>query len=175
LPVHDIQKKSQVFWVGLSSVQFSEGEEKKPLSPLTRTGGLISEIEKPFLSEISFYKTNVVKCLPIDENKIRYPFKYEMEKCYPNLEEEIETLNPTLVFLLGMQVSTFILKKHNISGVMLDEDFNYNSFKQNSIIFIPIHHPSYILVYKRKFINNYVNGIQQFFESILSYNSVYAG
>ena len=72
-----------------------------PLSPFTKTGTLISQIEEPFRNDIPFYKTNVVKCLPLMNDKIRYPLKHEMEKCYPNLVDEIAILNPSVIFLLG--------------------------------------------------------------------------
>lgn len=160
LPVVDKKKIASVFWVGLSSVLIPDNEERIPLSPHTRSGALIKEIEKPFEKNVSFYRTNVVKCLPLDtEDKIRYPFKHEMEKCYPNLEAEIEALNPNLIFLLGKQVGTFVFRKLNINEIQLREDFIYDSVEVNNIRYVVVHHPSYILVYKRKFINDYMNGI----------------
>jgi len=104
LPVLDNKKTANIFWVGLSAVQFNEEEEKRPLSSNTRSGALIEEIERPFTNEISFYKTNIVKCLPLKENKIRYPLEHEMEKCFPNFEIELAEQNPSIVFLLGKQV-----------------------------------------------------------------------
>src|SRR5256885_6087631 len=72
-PAFDQFKKSHIFWVGLSAVQFENGEEKMPLSPLTASGGLVHSIETPLRTTFSFYKTNLVKCAPLDEDKIRYP------------------------------------------------------------------------------------------------------
>ena len=167
LPVFDKQKLSSIFWVGLSAVQFSENEEKMPLSPITRTGALIHDIEQPYLNDISFYKTNIVKCLPLFNSKVRYPIKHEMEKCYPNLEDEIEILKPTLIFLLGKQVGTFVLDKFSKKIVFLRDDFNYEVFLINEITYVPVHHPSYILVYKRKYILDYIKGIQSLFEKSL--------
>jgi uracil-DNA glycosylase family 4 len=166
LPVLDESKKSNIFWVGLSSVLILDEDEKIPLSPHTRTGALISQIEEPFLDNISFYKTNVVKCLPLNNDKIRYPLKHEMEKCYPNLEYEIEALKPKIVFLLGKQVSQFVLGKHSIKSFTLNDNFIYDSYKIDNILYIPVHHPSYILVYKRKFTENYINGISSFFAKL---------
>ena len=167
LPVLDHQQKSHVFWVGLSSVLITDNEVKKPLSPQTRSGALIETIEKPFKNEVSFYKTNVVKCLPLRNEKIRYPVKREMEKCYPNLEFEIEELKPSIIFLLGKQVANFVLGKHALKIESLSEEFDYQVFKINGILYVPVHHPSFILVYKRRFIDNYREGISVFFEEVL--------
>lgn len=160
LPVLDKLKTSHVFWVGLSAVQFDEGIEGQPLSPYTRSGALIENIEVPLRNEITFYKTNLVKCLPLKEGKIRYPLEHEMEKCFPNFEFELNELSPSIVFLLGKQVATFIMKKMGVKEVALSENFKYESFQINDMTFIPIHHPSYILVYKRKFLNKYIKSLQ---------------
>lgn len=142
-------------------------EEKQPLSPYTRSGALINEIEKPYIEDISFYKTNVVKCLPLANNKIRYPLKHEMEKCYPNLVDEIEALKPSMIFLLGKQVATFVLGKQSLGSFSLNDNFEYDSYTINNILYVPVHHPSFILVYRRKYIENYIKGIYSFFEEIL--------
>jgi uracil-DNA glycosylase len=166
LPALDITKNAQVFWVGLSSVLFLEGQERLPLSPLTKSGALIDTIEKPFLNYIGFYRTNIVKCLPLNENRIRYPIKTEMEKCYPNLIDEIDVLKPSHMFLLGKQVSDFILGKQELTVGLLSDSFNYSLFYKNGVRYIPIHHPSFILVYKRKSLPQYILGIQQLLKNI---------
>ncbi len=162
LPVLDYLKHSHIFWVGLSAVQFEKGIEHLPLSPTTRTGALISSIEEPLNEEISFYKTNLVKCVPLkDDGKIRYPIEHEMEKCFPNFQFELDALNPSVVFLLGKQVATFVMKKKGIKEFELPDDFNYKSYEINNVSFVPIHHPSYILVYKRKLLKTYIKNIQK--------------
>lgn len=161
LPVLDFLKHSHIFWVGLSAVQFDDGIEHLPLSPSTRTGALISTIEEPLTDNISFYKTNLVKCVPLRENgKIRYPIENEMEKCYSNFQFELETLNPSVVFLLGKQVSTFVMKKMGIKNIGLPENFRYKPIEINNITFVPVHHPSFMLVYKRKHLGSYIKRIQ---------------
>lgn len=161
LPVLDFLKHSNIFWVGLSAVQFDEGVEHLPLSPSTRTGGLINTIEETLKEEISFYKTNLVKCVPLkDDGKIRYPIEHEMEKCFPNFQFELDTLNPAVVFLLGKQVATFVLKKMGVGDFKLPEDYNYKAIKINNTFFVPVHHPSFMLVYKRKELQNYIRIIQ---------------
>lgn len=159
-PALDSHKLADVFWVGLSAVQFGEDEEKQPLAAHTRSGGLIEDVEKTLKHEFSFYRTNIVKCLPLQAGKIRYPLEHEMTKCFPNFEEELAMFHPSVVFLLGKQVATFVLKKFDIKSVTFDESFNYNPILIKDILFIPIHHPSYILVYKRKFITNYISKIR---------------
>ena len=162
-PLFDKKKQASVFWVGLSAVQINADEDGQPLAPGTRSGALIESIELPFLNDVSFYRTNLVKCLPLKNDKIRYPMSHEMEKCYPNLNDELEEMNPSLVFLLGKQVATFVMKQLGVENIQLDESFNFDTFKINNIIYIPVHHPSYVLVYKRKFLAEYVSGIQRFF------------
>jgi len=161
LPVLDFLKSSHIFWVGLSAVQFDKGIEQLPLSPTTRTGALINTIEETLKTEISFYKTNLVKCVPLKgDGKIRYPIEHEMEKCFPNFQFELDTLNPSVVFLLGKQVSSFVLKKLGVKEISLPENFKYKAIEVNGTFFVSIHHPSYILVYKRKQLNSYIKNIQ---------------
>jgi uracil-DNA glycosylase len=159
-PAFDQFKKSNVFWVGLSAVQFDEGQEKLPLSPLTRSGSLIHSIEVPLKREFSFYKTNLVKCAPVQKNKIRYPVAHEMEKCFPNFQWELDHLQPTIIFLLGKQVADFILKKIGLTKTYLPDNFQYKTFQIGNFTFIPIHHPSYVLIYKRKSLAQYIDSLQ---------------
>jgi uracil-DNA glycosylase family 4 len=168
LPALDKTKTSSVFWVGLSAVQFSEDDERVPLSPFTRSGALIADIEKSFTKTVSFYRTNLVKCLPLSKDKIRYPVKSEMERCYANFEDEIEAMKPKLIFLLGKQVANFIYDKIGAGTVELSDDFEFGSFSVNGITYVPVHHPSFILVYKRKFVAEYTKGIHSHIKKSLS-------
>lgn len=160
LPVLDFLKSSQVFWVGLSAVQFDDDAEKLPLSPQTRSGALVDEIERPLRGKISFYKTNLVKCVPLKDGKIRYPVEQEMSKCFSNFSFELEILKPEVVFLLGKQVASFVMKQFNVRDINLPENFKYKPIEYNDTLFVPIHHPSYMLVYKRKQIYSYIEQIQ---------------
>jgi len=161
-PLSDYKQNADVFWVGLSAVQIDDNDKKNiPLSPSTKSGKLISDIEAVCDSDITFYKTNVVKCLPLNENKIRYPELKEMDKCFPNLVNEIKDHNPKLIFLLGRQVADFTLKKYDFSLGNLGSDFEYSTYKVENTYFVPVHHPSYILVYKRKYVDDYINGVKK--------------
>jgi len=166
-PVLEKSKKSQIFWVGLSAVRFEDGIEKLPLSPHTRSGALIETVELPLRNKFLFYKTNLVKCLPLKEGKIRYPRSCEMEKCYTNFEEELEISKPKVVFLLGKQVGLFVLKKYGFKNFTFDKNFEYESYELNNITFIPVHHPSFILVYKRKNLNQYIQSLQKLCKEFL--------
>jgi len=168
LPVLDKRLISNVFWVGLSAVIFSDDQESLPLSPSTPSGRLIQSIEQGFTGKMQFYKTNLVKCAPVKDDKIRYPLQHEMEKCYPNFEWELENLQPKTVFLLGKQVSNFVMKQLGFPPPTLADDFSYTAVRVNGTDFIPIHHPSYILVYKRKWVEAYMDNIQAHFPVLRS-------
>ena len=162
LPVYENAHIANVFWVGLSAVAFEKGIEPLPLSPNTNSGALISRIEESLLDSIQFYKTNLVKCVPIksESGKIRYPLQHEMEKCFPNLEYELDVLSPKVVFLLGKQVSEFVMQKHGAKTIAFAENFRYKVYEINGVNYVPIHHPSYIIVYRRKLLNKYIKSIQ---------------
>lgn len=92
-------------------------EEDIPLSENTNSGSVIAEIESR-CREIKTYKTNLVKCLPLDEdNKLRYPNSKEINCCFNNLIKEMEILNPKIIFLLGSQVTTAIQKNLKIKFI----------------------------------------------------------
>ena len=159
LPLKDNKAHADIFWVGLSAVKLEQGSTEGPLAKSTRTGELISKIERTCPDEV-FYKTNMVKCLPLKENdKIRYPSKSEMQDCYPNLELELEILKPQIVFLLGKQVSEFVLAQFGLKIQGLSSEMDYGTFHIDNTLFVPIHHPSYILVYRRKKIQKYIDAL----------------
>lgn len=143
-------------WVGLSAVKVSCTQSETPLSIKTNTGKLISEIET-VSPEIGFYKTNLVKCLPVKGEKIRYPNHGEMTSCSKHLYSEIDHFRPKIVFLLGKQVSDFISEG---KPSKLSDTFDYEYIRKDNVLYIPVHHPSYVLVYKRKQMNLYIEHIK---------------
>lgn len=162
-PIFDQLKLSTIFWVGLSAVKFEEQDEKLPLSSLTASGSLIHAIEQPYRCKLTFYKTNLVKCAPMAGNKLRYPLEHEMSKCFSNFQWELNELKPTIVFLLGKQVASFVLKKLSKHKPSFDASFNYHIFEIGGIKFIPIHHPSFILIYQRKNLTQYIEKVRMHF------------
>ena len=135
-PLLDKEDRCDVMWVGLSAKRVND----------TNSGKIIELIEQE-LPNLKFYKTNLVKCLPLDENnKLRYPTPKEMQACINNLLLEIEILNPKIIMVLGKLTFNFIEKY-----------FMKNNIDKSKIIYIE--HPSYIYVYKRKYIDDYINKV----------------
>lgn len=164
-PLMDVEKQCQIFWVGLSAKKKMTDLEK-PLSPETNTGRLIQQIEE-LCDEIVTYKTNLVKCLPLTaEDKLRYPNQSEIDCCFENLISEINAMTPKIVFLLGEKVYLSVAKHLNISFDKWN-DFEYHYKKIDGIYFVPIHHPSYIHVYKRKRIDEYIKGVEKIINNLL--------
>lgn len=122
-----------------------------PLEADTTTGKIIKEIEES-LPNVKFYKTNLVKCLPLNEKgKLRYPTKEECLTCLDNLLKENKELQPKVIVLLGKKVSSYVLKGK----------------EQIDVSFIQALHPSYIYVYKRNFILEYEENLKQEIEKYL--------
>lgn len=164
-PLLDIQRECQVIWVGLSAKKI-ESDDEIPLSPETNTGMLIKKIEE-LCQDVTTYKTNLVKCLPLTEQqKLRYPNKNEIDCCFENLMGEIKSMDPKIVFLLGEKVYSSVGKHLNIKFEKWN-DFEYYYKEYNQIYYIPIHHPSYIYVYKRKFIDEYVQKVEELIKQLL--------
>lgn len=147
LPLIDKKEKCDVIWVGLSAKKVRNIKKNFPLEDDTNSGKIIKEIEDS-LPNVNYYKTNLVKCLPLDsQGIIRYPNNEEMSICIKNLIMEIEYLKPRIVFLLGNNVANFV-KKY----------IKENNLELNAI-FQKIEHPSYIYIYKRKSKQCYINKV----------------
>ena len=100
------------------------------------------------------------------EQKLRYPNAKEIDCCFDNLLNEIKTMNPKIVFLLGEKVYSSIAKKMKVKFEKWN-DFEYHYKNINGIYYVPIHHPSYIYVYKRKRIQDYVDGVHNIIKKLL--------
>ncbi|VEN74875.1 Uracil-DNA glycosylase, family 4 [Candidatus Desulfarcum epimagneticum] len=164
LPLLDNTKSADIFWVGLSAVKVENIKNDTPLCEKTNSGKLISAIEET-MGNVSFYKTNLVKCLPLNESKIRYPNSKEMSACYDHLIYEINAFKPKVVFLLGKIVSDFIAKREKITIGPLHPNFEYIKLNIINTTIVPIHHPSYIQIYKRKKVNNYMSAVKNICEA----------
>jgi len=164
-PLLDTVKSADVFWVGLSAKK-TDKEDEVPLSPETNSGALILQAEKMCMGVLT-YRTNLVKCVPLDDKgKLRYPSKKEANVCLPNLTVEIEELKPKIIFLLGNQVREAVGRFYSLAFEGW-EDFNYSPVKKNKAYYVPIHHPSYIHVYKRKNIDDYITSLEGLVNSLI--------
>ncbi len=154
------QQKYSIFFIGLSAVKVSNVDEEEPFSKCTRSGALLREISNDLDSSIYF--TNAVKCLPLKDNKIRYPAKSEMKACFPNLESEIKQYQPKKLVLFGKQVSKFLVS--SLDAIVDDTQIvkGVVSYSTPTLSILSVPHPSYILIYKRKDIDWYINVIKEF-------------
>ena len=164
-PLLDEMKTCEIFWVGLSAKKINSDEEI-PLSPSTNTGMLIQMVEE-MLDNVETYKTNLVKCVPLDDNlKLRYPNKREIDDCFDHLQSEIRELSPKIVFLLGEKVYSSVSRHFDIKFDKWNGfDYDYKEFE--GTYYVPIHHPSYIYVYQRKNIKRYIQSIENIINTLI--------
>lgn len=146
-----------VMVVGLSA-KLIKFKDEKPLDKTTLSGALIEELEKAS-SNLTFYKTNLVKCVPLNKSgKLTYPNKRHCNACLSNLKAEINELKPKTVLLLGKKVSGFVEAEYGVKFNTI-KNFNYKTKSVEGINFLAVHHPSYISVYKRNESQEYINKI----------------
>lgn len=142
-PLVNNMRESDIMFLGISA-KIKEKEDEMPLSENTNSGKLIKMIEERLVEEnhnISCYRSNMVKCVPLNEDgKIRYPDNLEIENCIENLEYELNIVKPKLVVFLGRLVEKYLKKK------IIELGYNV----------ITIYHPSYIYMYRKKEIEKYV-------------------
>lgn len=159
-PLLQKAKKAHAMWVGLSAVRVDNLDCVEPLSPDTSSGKLIREIEGNIKS-ISFYRTNLVKCLPLKNGKIRYPTLNEASACFDNFILELKVIKPKFLILLGKQVSEFVQQRLGAKPSESCHIFDYQSVCVRGMKIISVHHPSYILIYKRSQVGQYAEAIQR--------------
>lgn len=152
-----IGKKPLVYFVGLSAKPMCEH-----LAPETRTGNIVEQIIHD-LPSIEAIKTNLVKIPPTDQGgKLRYPNHTEMQSGWNGLQDEMNQTLPNLLVTLGQQVSFFLRAQMGIlpAKPRLPSDFSYEShLSQSQSNILSVHHPSFIYVYRRKDIQNYVEKV----------------
>ncbi len=164
--------KPVIYFVGLSAKPMCE-----QLDPETRTGNIIQQIIRD-LPDIEAVKTNLVKNPPIDqEGKLRYPNPTEMELGWRELEFEISRTLPSVVVTLGQQVSLFLRLQMGVQPTKprLPSDFSYEadlSPSQSNIL--SVHHPSFIYVYRRNDISNYVENVVRTIVALVCESTYYS-
>jgi uracil-DNA glycosylase family 4 len=153
-PLLDEKNPSQVFWVGLSAkIITKEGEG--PLSIYTKTGKLLATIEQQ-CPTMTFYRTNLVKGAPLNADKqLRYPSQSEMNACFPHLMAEINEWSPSLIVLLGEKVRHTVSQQLSIT-IHKPSAMQVTVVKYKGRNYVSVPHPSYVLVYQRQYLNDYV-------------------
>lgn len=151
--------KPIVYFVGLSVKPDCDH-----LSPQTCTGNIIEEIIYG-LPDITSVKTNLVKNVPLSQSgKLRYPDSAEMEQGWKDLQNEVNQTSPDLLVTLGQQVSFVVRTQMGVQPAkpQLPPDFSSETYlSQSRPYLLSVHHPSFVFVYRRKYIANYVSSVIQ--------------
>lgn len=125
--------KKKVCFVGITDKIGLE-----PFDCSTKSGMIIVQIME--LLDYECEKINYVSYPPLNEKgRLRYPTKKEMQEAFPGFQESILKMKPDLLVVCGKMVAG-VLKQH--------------SFFQDKILVI--YHPSYIYVYQRNKIEQYI-------------------
>ena len=167
-PLVEKCKNCDVMWVGLSAKQVGNYKDAVPLDKSTNTGKVIAEIESRN-ENVQYYRTNVVKCAPLDnEGKLRYPTREELSICMNNLQSEISNLKPKVVFLLGGLAQEAVERKYKVKFKKKKDLFEYEPVVLENTCFFAIEHPSYMTIYKRKHIEDYKKAVVRTIESVIN-------
>ncbi len=143
---------NQIFFVWLSSKNDKAGNQLPAFDVSTNSWKIIQNIFDTVGKEWIF-TTNLVSFTPLKDGKIRYPTKQEKHQWFQELLEGIKNQKPKIVFLFWKEVSDFVFQQigwQKISDTEVLKDW---------IFFVAEQHPSYIFVYKRKNIEEYVQWI----------------
>jgi uracil-DNA glycosylase len=156
---------ARVMFVGLSAVKSIDAERPEPFSDQTRSGALLRQL----VSEVPnhpVYFTNLVKCLPLENGKIRYPYREEMDACISNLLLEFQTVSPERVILLGRQVSDYVGGSLGVRFTKSPDPVGSAVGTYGNVLLMAAYHPSYMLIYRRRQIETYKQSVLAFITSM---------
>ena len=161
-----------VYIVGLSAKPNCE-----QLDPETKTGYVVQQIINR-LPSAQVIRTNLVRTPPLTKDgKLRYPSKSEMVLGWNELRNEVHQTCPQLIVTLGCQVSSFLISQMGIqpTRLQLPPDFSYKDQTLLSLLpILPVHHPSFVLIYRRKHLENYMDNVADSISYLLSRNNALA-
>jgi len=166
LPIRNIcHGKPIIYFIGLSAKPDCDH-----LSSQTCTGNVVEQIIHG-LPDVTSVKTNLVRTIPVDQRgKLRYPDSAEMEQGWKDLQNEINQMSPHLLVTLGHQVSFFVRTQMGVQPAkpQLPADFSSKTYlSQSRPYLLSVHHPSFVFVYRRKYIANYVSSVIQSISSLI--------
>lgn len=153
-PLMDCCTHADIMVVGLSS-KIKKYNDEKPLDGRTRSGKLIDEFEDVAKKyDLSLYRTNIVKCAPLDDNKkLRYPNSNEVDFCFDIFAEEVRCISPRIIVLLGDIVRKSVMRNWSVQINKPEEtEISFTPFEETEIV--AIYHPSYVFRSKERK-NNY--------------------
>ena len=113
-----------------------------------------------------------ISCMRISGSSCYHPdgteasYKKEMDICFDNLVSEINAMSPKIVFLLGEKVYSSVARHLHLDFEKWN-DFEYHYTECNGTYYVPIHHPSYICVYKRKQMDDYIAAVEKMINELL--------
>lgn len=144
-PLMDCCAHADIMVVGLSS-KIKKYNDEKPLDGRTRSGKLMDEFENIAKKHgLSMYRTNIVKCAPLDENKkLRYPNSNEVDSCFDIFIEEVKCVSPRIIVLLGDIVRKAVMRNWDVQINKLEEkEILITRFEGKELV--AVYHPSYVL------------------------------
>ena len=146
-------------WLGLSA-KLKTSLFERPLDGATHSGKLVDLVEEDS-PELVFYRSNAMKCPPLESGKLRYPTRQELETCWPNTVAELEILKPRCLLVLGTIVAKHV---ERMTGVMLEKPtdtyrYKFSKWPEMNICVMWIHHPSFIQTYRRKAVSRFREGL----------------
>lgn len=99
------------------------------------------------------YIANVVNCRPVDGTRNRPPTGKEIKACKDWVFQQIEEVNPDIIFTLGKVPTSTLYPKFKSTSRLKDvigvpAKMGGAVVKENTVI--PNFHPSYIMVYGKK-------------------------
>lgn len=148
---------TRVLFVGLSN---KPGRDALPAD--TASGAIIDAIEKR-LPGIDVFRTNATTAAPLDaQGQLRYPTELELRRAFPVLRKRLAISEPAIVVPLGAIVTRFLLKRLGVTSRFstFDHAFRYQGFlTPTGRVVLPIHHPSYIVIYRRVQLDLYVRRV----------------
>ena len=153
-----------VMWVGIS-----DKPDTPPLALNTATGKVVAAVERA-LDGLRFHKTNLVRRAPLDaDGRLRYPTKEEMTEGADSLRLEVERVKPRIVVTLGAAVSKVVVESVARTGRFtgLGKSFNYAPRRGSAFLVLPVHHPSFVLIYRRKKLSTYIKAICRWIAEIM--------
>ncbi|MBN1584919.1 uracil-DNA glycosylase family protein [Candidatus Uhrbacteria bacterium] len=156
---------SVVLWVGLSDKRTGDNV-LPPLSESSPSGKIVDEAIIG-LDGYEHIKENLVDFAPLDErNRMRYPTSEEMRMGAHRLMGIIERVRPSTVVILGRRAAKAVFDSFDLSHSCLSfGEFRYRSCSMGGVKYLPVHHPSFISIYRRKHKDSYLAAVREMIKS----------